>query len=69
MLRLVEEQLLLEEHGSRDESEKSMVKLMDEMYTKLQEQPKDIEKLTEISEFMIGVTKQSEELRKAVEEL
>merc|ERR1711935_539514 len=28
-------QLLLEEHGSRDESEKSMVKLMDEMYTKL----------------------------------
>jgi hypothetical protein len=28
-------QLLLEEHGNRDESEKSMVKLMDEMYTKL----------------------------------
>merc|ERR1712072_1200346 len=28
-------QLLLEEHGNRDESEKGMVKLMDEMYTKL----------------------------------
>jgi len=28
-------QLMLEEHGNRDESEKSMVRLMDEMYTKL----------------------------------
>jgi len=28
-------QLLLEEHGNRDESEKAMVKLLDEMYTKL----------------------------------
>lgn len=28
-------QLLLEEHGNRDDSEKSMVSLMDEMYTKL----------------------------------
>merc|ERR1711924_269525 len=28
-------QLLLEEHGNRDESEKTMVKLLDEMYTKL----------------------------------
>lgn len=27
--------LLMEEHGNRDESEKSMVKLLDEMYTKL----------------------------------
>merc|ERR1719240_1489386 len=28
-------QLLLEEHGNRDESEKTMVRLLDEMYTKL----------------------------------
>ena len=27
--------MLLEEHGNRDDSEKSMVSLMDEMYTKL----------------------------------
>merc|ERR1711865_1358449 len=43
--------LLMEEHGNRDESEKSMVRLLDEMYTKLhrevEEERKDRENTQE----------------------
>ena len=38
-----------------------------EMYDRLQEQPKDIEKLTEISEFMVTLMEKSEELQVQIE--
>ena len=36
------------------------------MFEKLQEQPKDIEKLTEISEFMLSLDARSEELQESI---
>eukprot|EP00657_Telonema_sp_P-1_P008562 TRINITY_DN2997_c0_g1_i1.p1 TRINITY_DN2997_c0_g1~~TRINITY_DN2997_c0_g1_i1.p1 ORF type:complete len:196 (+),score=104.48 TRINITY_DN2997_c0_g1_i1:63-650(+) len=45
--------LLMEEHGNRDESEKAVVRLLDEMYTKLhrevEEERKDRENTQELS--------------------